>query len=114
MSKQRSESGQPKGRPKRRRAPQSMSAAGNCYDNAFMESCFGSIKTELAAYRTSAEAMRELSSYHRYCNAERWHSSLGCVSPTRFETQHPLEKSDTGLSRKPEAPRGPQKTSDIR
>jgi transposase InsO family protein len=26
---------------------QSMSRAGNCYDNAFMESCFGTIKTEL-------------------------------------------------------------------
>ena len=26
---------------------QSMSRAGDCYDNAFMESCFGTIKTEL-------------------------------------------------------------------
>ena len=26
---------------------QSMSGAGNCYDNAFMESCFGTLKTEL-------------------------------------------------------------------
>ena len=26
---------------------QSMSRADNCYDNAFMESCFGTIKTEL-------------------------------------------------------------------
>ncbi|MEO2033208.1 MAG: DDE-type integrase/transposase/recombinase [Planctomycetaceae bacterium] len=26
---------------------QSMSRAGNCYDNAFMESCFGTIKNEL-------------------------------------------------------------------
>jgi transposase InsO family protein len=26
---------------------QSMSRAGNCYENAFMESCFGTIKTEL-------------------------------------------------------------------
>src|SRR5690242_19393433 len=26
---------------------QSMSRAGNCYDNAFLESCFGTIKTEL-------------------------------------------------------------------
>ena len=26
---------------------QSMSRAGSCYDNAFMESCFGTIKTEL-------------------------------------------------------------------
>jgi transposase InsO family protein len=27
---------------------QSMSRADNCYDNAVMESCFGTIKTELA------------------------------------------------------------------
>lgn len=27
--------------------PQSMSRAENCYDNAFIESCFGTIKTEL-------------------------------------------------------------------
>jgi transposase InsO family protein len=27
---------------------QRMSAAGNCYDNTFMESCFGTIKTELS------------------------------------------------------------------
>jgi transposase InsO family protein len=73
---------------------QSMSAAGNCYDNAFMESCFGTIKTELelVEYRSSTEALRELSSYIRYYNAERLHSSLGYVSPVQFETQHTLEK----------------------
>lgn len=73
---------------------QSMSAAGNCYDNAFMESCFGTIKTELelVEYRSSAEALRELSSYLRYYNAERLHSSLGYVSPAQFETQHPPQK----------------------
>ena len=33
---------------------QSMSRADNCYDNAFMESCFGTLKTELEmeAYET--------------------------------------------------------------
>jgi putative transposase len=73
---------------------QSMSAAGNCYDNAFLESCFGTVKTELelVEYRTSAEALRELSSYLRYYNAERLHSSLGYVSPAQFETQQALEK----------------------
>jgi len=61
---------------------QSMSAAGNCYDNAFMESCFGTVKTELelAEYSSGSEAVRELSSYIRYYNAERLHSSLGYVS----------------------------------
>ena len=73
---------------------QSMSAAGNCYDNAFMESCFGTIKheLELVEYRNSAEALRELSSYIRYYNADRLHSSLGYVSPAQFETQQPPGK----------------------
>lgn len=31
----------------RSRMPRSISRAGDCYDNAFMESCFGTIKTEL-------------------------------------------------------------------
>ncbi|MBS0207752.1 MAG: IS3 family transposase [Planctomycetes bacterium] len=73
---------------------QSMSAAANCYDNAFMESCFGTIKQELelVEYESSADALRELSSYIRYYNAERIHSSLGYVSPAQFETQHPPGK----------------------
>lgn len=66
---------------------QSMSAADNCYDNAFMESCFGTIKTELPLedYGTDAEAIRELRSYANYYNFERLHSSLGYVTPAEFE-----------------------------
>jgi transposase InsO family protein len=66
---------------------QSMSAAENCYDNAFMESCFGTVKTELelVEYQSGAEALRELSEYIRYYNLERRHSSLGYVSPAEFE-----------------------------
>jgi len=66
-----------------------MSAAANCDDNAFMESCFGTVKTELelVEYASGSEALRELSSYIRYYNAERFHSSLGYVSPAQFETQ---------------------------
>lgn len=68
---------------------QSMSGAGNCYDNAFMESCFGTIKTELelTEYEDSTEAMRELSSYVRYYNLQRRHSSLGYVTPREFEAR---------------------------
>ncbi|MEP4680064.1 MAG: IS3 family transposase, partial [Rhodopirellula bahusiensis] len=41
---------------------QSMSRAGDCYDNAFMESCFGTIKTELqmTEYESYREALKEL------------------------------------------------------
>ena len=49
---------------------QSMSDAGNCYDNAFMESCFGTLKTELelSEFEDSLEAVRELSSDISYDN----------------------------------------------
>jgi transposase InsO family protein len=66
---------------------QSMNAAANCYDNAFMESCFGTVKTELelVEYADGPAAVRDLSSYIRYYNGERRHSSLGYVSPAEFE-----------------------------
>jgi putative transposase len=66
---------------------QSMSDAGSCYDNAFMESCFGTLKTELelTEYADSLEAVRELSSYVRYYNLDRKHSSLGYLTPAELE-----------------------------
>lgn len=66
---------------------QSMSRAGDCYDNAFMESCFGTIKTELemTSYSTLEEARRELEEYINYYNAIRRHSSLDYQSPISFE-----------------------------
>jgi len=73
---------------------QSMSAAASCYDNAFMESCFGTVKTELelVEYSGGPEAVRELSEYIRYYNEERLHSSLGYVSPVEFEGQLAVQK----------------------
>jgi transposase InsO family protein len=73
---------------------QSMSAAESCYDNAFMESCFGTVKTELelVEYRGDPEAVREISEYIRYYNVERRHSSLGYVSPVEFESQQAVQK----------------------
>ena len=40
-----------------------MSRADNCYDNAFMESCFGTIKNELEIdeYKNMRSAAKELS-----------------------------------------------------
>ena len=71
-----------------------MSAAANCYDNAFMESCFGTLKTELemVEYANGPEAIRELSSCIRYYNLERRYSSLGYVTPTQFEFNQTLQK----------------------
>lgn len=69
---------------------QSMSEAGNCYDNAFMESCFGTIKSELelVAYAHDHEAVKELSEYFSYYNGSRRHSGLGYDTPIEFETKH--------------------------
>jgi putative transposase len=68
---------------------QSMSRAANCYDNAFMESCFGTIKTELemTEYQNSRQARSEIASYLAYYNTERRHSALDYLSPAAFEAQ---------------------------
>jgi putative transposase len=73
---------------------QSMSGAENCYDNAFMESCFGTLKTELelVEYPSDSEAVREISTYIRYYNADRLHSSLGYLTPIEFEAQQSVQK----------------------
>jgi transposase InsO family protein len=69
---------------------QSMSRAGNCYDNAFMESCFGTIKTELeiSEYESHGAAEIELREYIKYYNEERKHSALGYLTPNQFEAIH--------------------------
>jgi transposase InsO family protein len=66
---------------------QSMSRADDCYDNAFMESCFGTIKTELEMkpYPNRLIAHKELPRYIRYYNTRRRHSALGYLSPEVFE-----------------------------
>jgi len=66
---------------------QSMSRADNCYDNAFMESCFGTIKTELEMepYPNPGVARQEIPGYIRYYNTRRRHSALNYMSPQEFE-----------------------------
>ncbi len=68
---------------------QSMSRAADCYDNAFMESCFGTLKTELemTPYQNRDIAHKELPEYIRYYNTRRRHSSIGYLSPEAFEDQ---------------------------
>jgi transposase InsO family protein len=71
----------------RARMLQSMSRADNCYDNAFMESCFGTIKTELemTPYPNASIAHKEVAAYIRYYNTQRRHSSLDYMTPDEFE-----------------------------
>lgn len=65
---------------------QSMSRADNCYDNAFMESCWGTFKTEMAIaeYDSEEHARRAVREYVDYYRFDRKHSSLGYLTPTQF------------------------------
>ena len=67
----------------------SMSRAGNCYDNAAMESFFGTLKCELIhdrRYRTRTEARQDIFEYIEvFYNRQRRHSSLGYLSPVSYE-----------------------------
>jgi transposase InsO family protein len=70
---------------------QSMSAKGNCYDNAQAESFFSRFKTELIEgghFESVEQAKSEIFSYiEGYYNRIRRHSSLGYLSPMEFEKQ---------------------------
>lgn len=70
---------------------QSMSAKGNCYDNAQAESFFSRFKTELiegGSFESVEQAKSEIFSYiEDYYNRIRRHSSLGYMSPSKFEKQ---------------------------
>ena len=67
----------------------SMSRQGNCWDNAAMESFFGSLKEECVGnqlYSSHEQARRALFEYlEMYSNRQRMHSTLGYVSPFVYE-----------------------------
>ena len=67
----------------------SMSRAGNCFDNAPMESFFATLKTELVhrqSFRTRREAHAAIVDYiEGFYNPLRRHSALGYRSPVEFE-----------------------------
>ena len=67
---------------------QSMSRAADCYDNPFMESCFGTIKRELemTQYENFKTAQSEIRQYIHYYNFERKHSSIEYLKPAQFES----------------------------
>jgi transposase InsO family protein len=66
----------------------SMSRVGNCYDNAVIESFFGTLKTECVTgpFLTRAQARTTIFEYMEvWYNRQRLHSSLGYYSPVDFE-----------------------------
>ncbi len=69
-----------------------MSRAGDCYDNAFMESCFGTIKTELemTEYENVQDAELVLGEYFTYYNCDRKHSGIGYQTPIQFENNQAI------------------------
>lgn len=75
----------------------SMSRKGNCWDNAFAESFFHTLKVELVHrenFKTKEEAMSKIFEYIEvWYNRQRIHSSLGYKTPVQYE----YEKLTTAL-----------------
>jgi len=66
----------------------SMSRKGNCWDNAPTESLWGSLKVGRLygkKFATQRQAMDEAIDWLAFYNHRRLHSTLGYVSPMRFE-----------------------------
>lgn len=68
---------------------QSMGSRGDCFDNAMAESFFATLECELLArnrFRTRDHARMEVFDFiEGYYNTKRRHSSLGMLSPVKFE-----------------------------
>jgi transposase InsO family protein len=69
----------------------SMSRKGNCYDNAPMESFWGTLKQELVhhrRYHTRQEAIQDITEYIEvFYNRQRRQKRLGYLSPAAYEKQ---------------------------
>ena len=69
-----------------------MSESGNCYDNAPMESFWGTLKQELVHhrhYRSRREAMEEIREYIEiFYNRERLQARLGYLSPAAYARKY--------------------------
>jgi transposase InsO family protein len=69
----------------------SMSRKGNCYDNAPMESFWGTLKNELVhhcRYRSRQEAVEDITEYIEiFYNRQRRQKRLGYLPPAAYEKQ---------------------------
>jgi putative transposase len=78
----------------------SMSALGNCYENAKAEAFFSSLKTECFpvsnCFESKAQARSTIFEYIEvYYNNQRLHSALGYQSPRQYESRYQPEKRTT-------------------
>ena len=80
----------------------SMSGRGNCYDNAMVETVFKTIKSELVwrtAFATRDQASKAIGRYiEGFYNPRRRHSSLGYVSPAKFEATFRADKNEERMA----------------
>ena len=67
-----------------------MSRKGNCYDNAYIEAFWSSLKLETVHHRKFASRIEARTARFEYIevfyNRTRLHSSLGYISPINFES----------------------------
>ncbi len=78
---------------RRRGIIQSMSRKGDCWDNAAVESFFGTLKAELRdpIWDTRSAARTAIFDYiETWYNRRRRHSTLGYVSPMQYESSLPI------------------------
>lgn len=79
----------------------SMGTIGDCYDNAPMESFWGSMQIELLnrkKWRTKIELSIAIAEWiDHFYNSERLHSSLGYLTPIEFEVLHSTQNPDRTL-----------------
>lgn len=72
----------------------SMSRKGNCYDNAFVESFFRTLKVELIyrqKFKTRSEAKQKIFEFIEvWYNRQRLHSSLDYMTPEEYESKHQI------------------------
>ena len=81
---------------KNNKAVCSMSRKGNCWDNACVESFFGSLKTEWVKgkiYESFEDGKKDIFNYiEMFYNRKRRHKTLGYVSPVVYEEMYEMKQ----------------------